>query len=117
MESALEVRPDQVGLWAAFAARVELRFPFRVDVIIAACEHGRYSCAPSCDRARTLIRLHVLDRDTRAPITVDSGRPCAPWTDDAAATDMLFDLLEVALRHETYESVRLDGRLVNEMHK
>lgn len=30
---------------------------------------------------------------------------------------MLFDLLEVALRHETYESVRLDGKLVNELHK
>ena len=109
-------RPDQVVLWSAFAARVELRFPFRVDVIIAECPHQRHSCEPSCDRAHMRVRLHVLDRDTRAPITVDSGRPCAPWTDDKAATEMLLDLLEVALRHETYESVRLDGRLVHEMH-
>jgi bifunctional non-homologous end joining protein LigD len=29
---------------------------------------------------------------------------------------LVFDLLEVALRHETYESVRLDGKLVNELH-
>lgn len=108
---------EQVALWSAFAARIELRFPFRVDVLVAECEHGRHSCAADCDRARMSVRLHVLDRDTREPITVDSGRPCAPWTNDEAATDMLFDLLDVALRHETYESVRLDGKLVNEMHK
>lgn len=107
----------QVALWSAFAARIELRFPFRVDVLIEECQHGRHSCAPGCDRARMSIRLHVLERDTREPITVDSGRPCPPWTNDEAATDMLFDLLEVALRHETYESVRLDGKLVNELHR
>lgn len=108
---------SEVALWSAFAARIELRFPFRVDVIVAECEHGRHSCKmPGCDRARMSVRLHVLDRDTREPITVDSGRPCAPWTDDKAATEMLFDLIEVALRHETYESVRLDGKLVNELH-
>jgi len=106
----------QVDLWSAFAARVDLRFPFLVNVVITECQHQRHSCDPSCDRARMVIRLHVLERDTREPITVDSGRPCAPWTNDQAAMEMLFDLLEVALRHETYESVRIDGKLVNEMH-
>lgn len=101
---------EQIALWSAFAKRVELRFPFRVDVIIEATE--RHS-----DRAQMRVRLHVRERDTREPITVDSRRPCALWTTDEAATDMLFDLLEVALRHETYESVWLDGKLVNEMHK
>lgn len=105
---------EQVALWSAFAERVELRFPFRVDVIVEPCD--RYGDKRD-NRAQIRVRLHVLERDTREPITVDSRRPCAPWTSDEAATEMLFDLLEVALRHETYESVRLDGKLVNEMHK
>lgn len=105
---------EQVALWSAFVARVELRFPFRIDVIAEPCD--RYSDDRNDGRAQLRVRLHVLDRDTREPITVDSRRPCAPWTDDKAAADMLFDLLEVALRHETYESVRLDGVLVNEVH-
>lgn len=106
----------QVSLWSAFAARIELRFPFRVEVLVEECQHQRHSCAPQCDRARMAVRLHVLDRDTREPITVDSGRPCPPWTDDKAATEMLFDLLEVALRHEAYEAVRLDGNIANDPH-
>lgn len=108
---------DEIGLWSAFAARIELRFPFRVDVIIEAADEGRTSTQKDPGRAQMRIRLHVLERDTREPITVDSRRPCHRWSTDEAATDLLFDLLDVALRHETYESVRLDGRLVNEMHK
>ena len=48
--------------------------------------------------------LHVLDRETREPITVHTRRPCAPWSTDEAAIEMLFDLLAIALRHETHEA-------------
>jgi hypothetical protein len=106
---------DQVALWSAFAGRIELRFPFRVDVIVMPAAADRTS-GKSADRAQMKVRLHVLDRDTREPITVDSGRPCAMWTNDEDATDMLFDLLDVALRHEARESVRLDGKLVGDPH-
>lgn len=101
---------DELAVWSAFAARVALTFPFRVDGLIRPCERH-------ADRVEMGVELHVLDRDTRESITVVSRRPCASWTTDKDATDMLFDLLEVALRHETYESVRLDGKLVNELHK
>jgi hypothetical protein len=107
---------EQVALWSAFAARIELRFPFRVDVLVAECEHGRHSCSPGCDRARMSVRLHVLDRDTREPITVLTRRPCAPWTSDEDAVSMLLDLLEIALKHETLESVWIDGRLTLDLH-
>lgn len=100
---------EEVALWSAFAARLELRFPFRVDVIIEPAQHHP-------ERAQMRVRLHVLERETREAITVDSRGPCRRWSDDGAATDLLFDLLETALRHETYESVRLDGKLVNELH-
>lgn len=104
---------EEVALWQAFAARIELRYPFLVDLIIEPCD--RYGDDRD-SRAQMRVRLHVLERDTREPITVDSRRPCAPWTTDQAALEMLFDLLEVALRHETYESVRIDGRIALDTH-
>jgi hypothetical protein len=57
----------------------------------------------------------VLERDTRDPITVHTRRP-APWTNEEEAVDLIFDLLDTALRHETHESVRVDGKLVRELH-
>ena len=102
---------EQVALWSAFSARVELRFPFRIDVQVAPCSRETHP-----DQAEMGVELHVLDRDTREPITVKSRRPCAPWSDDDVALDMLFDLIGVALTHETYESVRLDGQLARGLH-
>lgn len=98
---------EQVALWSAFAARVKLTFPFRIDVIVR----------PHDDRASMGVELHVPERDTREPITVLTRRPCAPWTNDEDAIEMLFDLLEVALRHEAHESVRLDGKFARELHR
>lgn len=103
---------DQLALWQAFAARVTLTFPFRVDVLVSLdCQPP-----PHGDRIRLGVELHVLDRETREPITTLTRRHCGAWTDDAAAVELLFDLLEIALRHETHESVRLDGALVRELH-
>lgn len=107
----MSAQAEQVSLWSAFGARVALTFPFRVDVIVRACERANHP-----GQAEMGVELHVPDRDTREPITVLTRRPCAPWTDDSAAIEMLFDLLEVALRHETNESVRLDGMLVRDTH-
>lgn len=99
---------SELELWQAFAARVALTFPFRVDVTVR--------MRPDSDRVEVGVELHVLERDTREPITVHTRRPVGTWTSDEDGIDLVFDLLEVALRHETYESVRLDGRLVRELH-
>lgn len=103
----------ELELWRAFAARVTLTFPFRVDVLVSVTRRP----PPHGDRVQMGVDLHVLDRDTRAPITVMTRRHCGDWTGDDDAVELLFDLLEVALRHETHESVRLDGKLVRELHK
>jgi len=103
---------DDIARWQAFASRVTLTFPFRVDVVVS-----QRASRVGPDRTHMRVVLHVLERDTREPITVDSGRPCATWTSDGDAVEMLFDLLDVALRHEAHESVRLDGALVRELHK
>jgi hypothetical protein len=91
---------EQVRLWSAFAARVRLTFPF----------------PRGSDRAEVGVELHVLERDTREPITVHTRRP-APWTNDEDAIELVFDLLDVAMRHEIYESVWLDRALARELHK
>jgi hypothetical protein len=102
---------EQLALWSAFAARVTLTFPFRIDVLVRPCSRETHR-----DRVEMGVELHVLERDTREPITVLTRRPCAPWTNDQDALEMLFDLIDVALRHEAHESVRLDGKLAREMH-
>jgi hypothetical protein len=109
---AVSVQDEQVALWSAFAARVRLTFPFRVDVLVRPYAGGGHHP----DQAEVGVELHVLDRDTREPITVYTRRPAAPWTSDEDALDMIFDLLDTALRHETYESVRLDDKLARELH-
>jgi hypothetical protein len=101
---------EDLALWQAFAARIKLTLPFRVDVIVRSSDRKG-------DRVMMGVELHVPERDTREPITVLTQRHCAPWTTDDAAIEMLFDLLDIALRHEAHESVRLDGALVRELHK
>lgn len=101
---------QQVALWQGFVARVTLTFPFEVELIVRPCRDDNV-------RAEMAVALHVLERDSREPITVSTRRPCAPWTDDRAAEEMVFDLLEIALRHEIHESVRIDGKLAREMHR
>ncbi len=96
--------------WKAFAARVTLTFPFRIDVTVQLdTRHG--------NRVQVGVELHVLERDTREPITVHTRRPVGAFVSDEEGIDFIFDLLEIALRHETYESVRLDGKLVRELHE
>jgi hypothetical protein len=97
---------EQLALWSAFVERVKLTFPFRIDVTLGW----------DGDRLQMGTELHVLERDTREPITVHTRRHCGAWTDDEAAIELLFDLLGIALTHETHESVRLDGKLVRELH-
>lgn len=101
---------QELAAWSAFASRVTLTFPFRVDVIVRVGERPP-------DRIEMGVDLHVLDRDTREPITVLTRRHVGDWTDDANATDLLFDLLETALKHEAQESVRIDGVLIRDLHK
>lgn len=100
---------EQLAAWKAFAARVTLSFPFRVDVLL---EIDR----PQSDCIQMGVELHVLERDTREPITVRSRQHCGSWTDEERALDLLFDLLKTALTHEMNESVRLDGKLVRDQH-
>ncbi len=101
----------ELALWQAFAARVTLTFPFRVDVTVV--QDG--------DRVQMGVELHVLDRETREPITVHTRRyvagPVIGWTNDEDAIAIIFELLEIALRHEMNESVRLGGELVRDTHK
>lgn len=112
-QSVLTEKADaqrEIALWSAFAARVKLTLPFRVDVLVRPSDRKN-------DRVMMGVEMHVPERDTREPITVLTQRHCAAWTSDEAAIEMLFDLLDVALRHEVHESVRLDGALVRELHK
>ncbi len=101
---------EQIALWSAFAARIELRFPFRAELAVTAASRHH------TDQAQMTVRLHVLERDTREPITVDTRRACNQWTNDEDAIEMVFDLLDIALRHELHESVRFDGHLVRGLH-
>ncbi len=103
----------QLADWQAFAARVTLTFPFRIDILVA------IDCRPPPhgDRVQVGVDLHVPDRDTRAPITVLTRRHPGPFISDVLGVDLIFSLLEIALRHEMYESVRLDGALVRELHR
>lgn len=111
----MRTQAEEVELWSAFARRVTLSFPFQVDILVS--PHNMPEMRSfSFGRAMMGVQLHVLDRDTREPITVLTRRPCAAWTSDEDAANMLFDLLEIALRHETFESVRIDGKLVRDLH-
>lgn len=92
--------------WKAFAARVTLTFPFRVDLEVEPCDDGRVSVA---------VQLHVPERDTREPITVRTRRH-ARWENEQDAVDVIKDLLETALKHEIHESVRVDGKLALDTH-
>jgi hypothetical protein len=107
IRAGVRTRTEEFALWATFAQRVSLTFPFQVDVLVSESDR---------DRVKMGVQLHVLDRDTREPITVLTQRHCAAWTNDADAIEMLRDLLEIALKHETNESLRLDGKLVNDVH-
>lgn len=107
---------DDMALWQAFAARVKLTFPFQVDLIIEPAENNRTSTANG-NSAQMRVQLHVLERSTRQPIQVSTRRPCGPWMGDAPAEELLFDLLDTALRHELYESVWIDGKLSRELHR
>lgn len=104
---------DQLALWSAFAARVTLTFSFRVDILVSIDRRP----PPHGDRVQMGIELHVPERDTREPITVRTRRHCGEWTSDDLAIELLVDLLRIALHHEIYESVRLDGVLARELHK
>lgn len=107
---------DDFALWSAFAERVTLSFPFRVDVVVSEADADRTSTQSGARLAQMAVVLHVLDRDTREPITVRTRRPVGEWKSDEEAVDVLFELLGIALTHETHESVRLDGKLVREVH-
>lgn len=105
-------RVTDLDAWRAFAARVTLTFPFQVDLLVTLDSRP----PPHGDRIKVGVQLHVLDRDTREPITVLTGRHVGPFVSDDDGIELVFDLLEIALRHETHESVRLDGRLARELH-
>ncbi len=98
---------ENLAAWHAFAARISLTFAFRIDVTVAL----------DGNRVQVGVELHVPERDSREPITVHTRRHVGPFTTDEDGTELIFDLLEVALRHEMNESVRLDGRLVRDTHK
>lgn len=98
--------------WQAFAARVSLTFAFRIDITVV------IDVSPGhIDRVQVGVELHVPDRDTREPITVHTRRHVGAFTTDNDGTELIFDLLEIALRHEMNESVRLDGQLVRDTHR
>jgi hypothetical protein len=99
-----------LAAWKAFADRVTLTFPFRVDVLV------RQDEAPREWRTLVGVELHVLDRDTREPITVLTRRHVGPFVSDEEGVDLIFELLEIALRHEMSESVWLDGKLLRDQH-
>jgi len=103
-----------MALWQAFADRVKLTFPFKVDLIIEPADNNRTSTKDGDAQMR--VQLHVLERSTREPIQVSTRRPTGPWMGDAPAEELLFDLLDTALRHELYESVWIDGKLSRELH-
>lgn len=102
----------ELDRWRAFAARATLTFPFRVDVTVQIDSRP----PPHGDRVQVGVELHVFDRDTRTPITVHTRRHPGPWVSDEKGVDLIFDLLEIALRHEAHESVWLDGKIARELH-
>lgn len=108
---------DDMALWQAFAARVKLTFPFQVDIVIEPAHQDRHSTEYDPERVQMVAVLHVFERSTREPITVKTRRPCGPWMGDAPAEELLFDILDTALRHELYESVWIDDKLSRELHK
>lgn len=99
----------QVQLWSAFAERLTITFAFPIAVFV-------FPHAHEADRAVLAVELTVPDRDTRETITVRTRRPCAPWSTDDDALEMLLDLIDVALRHEVHEALRLDGVRVRDPH-
>lgn len=100
-----------LAAWQSFAARVALTFAFRIDITV------RIDSQPKGGRVQVGVELHVPERDTREPITVHTRRHVGAFTTDEDGTELIFDLLEIALRHEMNESVRLDGQLVRDTHK
>lgn len=102
-----------LAAWTAFAARVTLTYPFRVDVTVQLDSRP----LPHGDRVQVGVELHVPERDTREIITVHTRQHVGPWVNDEDGVKLLFDLLRIALQHETNESVRLDGKLVRDTHK
>ena len=108
---------SELALWTAFVARVKLTFPFRVDVMIEPCDADRTSVITGDRRFQMAVELHVLERSTREPITVKTRQPFGKWISDKDAEELLFDLLDIAFRHEIYESVWIDGKLRRELHK
>ncbi len=101
----------QVLIWREFAKRIELRFPFPIDLEVAIDRESRNQ-----PRVMLAVVLHVLERDTREPITVRTRRPCDPWNGTADAVELVRDLLKTGLHHEIDESVRLDGHLERDVH-
>lgn len=109
---------EQLLKWGAFGRRVYVNLPFKVVVFVR--PDPRHD-----ERAETGVTLHVPDRDADhvAPpgspglITVDTHRPCGLWTNDDDALEMLFDLLSIALTHETRESVYLDSKRIRDPHR
>ena len=102
--------------WVDFCSRVKLTFPFRVDVFIEPADSNRTSTQNGDRRVQMAVELHVLERSTREPIKVKTRRPCGPFNYEEAE-ELLFDLLDIAFKHEIYESVWIDGKLSRELHK
>lgn len=104
----------EVERWEAFAKRVSFHFPFPVELHVDACSPRLGSCC------LLRVELHVLDRETREPIRVSTRRHAPLWSSDyggeANATRLVFDLVTVALIHEMRESIRVDGKLVDDPH-
>lgn len=109
---AVRTVDEEFALWSAFVARVQINLPFRVGITLAKDEDG--------ERVRMGVELHVLDRDTREPIKVHTRQhvagPAIGWTNDEDAIGVVFGLLDIALKHEINEAVRLDGKLVRDTH-
>lgn len=101
---------DELDAWRAFIDRVRITLAFQVDLVVEPAPENHPN------QAQLSVVLHVPERDTREIITVRTRRPCPRWTSDAAGIEMVFDLLDTALRHEMHESVRLDGKIVVDPH-
>lgn len=109
--SSVSKQEEQIARWSEFTARVKLTFPFRVDILV------RPGDGHHADQASVGVELHVLERNSREPITVYTRQHVGDFTNDSDALDVLFELIGTALVHETHESVWLDGKLARELHK
>jgi len=106
----------QEVLWKDFCKRVKLTFPFRVEVFMEPADAGRTSTENGSRRWQMAVELFVLERTTREPITVKTRQPIGDWLNDEDAEQTLFELLEIAFKHEIYESVWINGKLARELH-